>query len=143
MIWAVLKWLREVGILLLTLSLLFLPWYLDPEPEPGQSALITGIEFVASGSLLVVAGYMLSLLTYYTSRFTKREGTTFILFIVTGFLYYVVHVGATQALGGLGLGRPTSTAYLPARTLIGGQLNFVGLFALGVGMYAAFEPVEK
>ena len=144
MIWRALPWLREVGVFILTVSLLFLPWYLDPEPEPGQSAIVTGIEFLAGGSLMLIAGYSFSLLAYFVSRFTSRKGIGFFLFVVASFLYFFLQGGASSSLSLFGLSRSTSSmGSMLIRTLIGGHANFVGLVALGIGLFASLDPVEE
>lgn len=128
----------------LTVSLLFLPSYLDPVPETGQSPFVTGIEFIASGSPLVIMGHSFALLVYVISRFTIRQWASVILSVAAGLLYYFVHLGATDTLGGLGPDRPTSSLEsMVVRTLVGARVNFVGLLVLAIGFYAALQRDER
>lgn len=144
MTWTVLKWLREAGILLLTISLLFLPWYLDPAPETGQSPFITGVEFLAAGSPLLIIGYGLALLAYVISRFTTRQWAGVLLLVTAAMAYWFLHLGATVSLPDAGVDRPSSSLEtMLVETLVGARVNFLALLVLAVGFYAAFPRDER
>lgn len=136
-----LKWLRETGILILIVSLLFLPWYLDPSPEPGQSPAVTGIELISSNgwSMFVwirVMAYGLILLAYAISRFSAHKWVGVIPFMAACLLFLYLHL---VILLGDGMSRPVSSleVFAGITALVGTTVNWVGLISLGAGMYFA------
>jgi hypothetical protein len=141
MVWTRLKWLREIGVCLLTSSLLFLPWYLDPSPADNQSPLITGSEFITSRSWSVIMAYGLTLVAFIISRFSTRKWIGFVPLGAAGLLYFLVHFTVSTSMSGyygIALDRHISSleSYGAVEALIGIPVNCIGLFTLLVGLFA-------
>lgn len=136
-----LRWLREAGIFICTISLLFLPWFYDDYPLNGLSPLVMGTEFLAVRSTAIIGGFSCLWLSYLFSRFTPLKWPTALLFLV-GFLLYdwvylsLLYLPARAGIPGVPLGR---LSYWDQNfdLLIGGWLNIVGILLLLAGLVRA------
>jgi hypothetical protein len=131
-----------MGLLLLIVSFLFLPWYLDPSPEPGQSPGVTGVELIDSNTWIMVMAYGLILMAYGISRFSSRKWAGVIPFMAAFLLFLYLHISISI---GSSLSRPVSSleSYGGVRALVGTRVNWGGLASLALGLYFATPRQER
>lgn len=132
--WAALRWLREMGLLLLIVSL-FLPWFLDPLPEPGRSPHVLGIEVLAHHTGTTVV-YTLALLSYGLSRFSTYKWAGAISLIAAWPFLFLLPFSAIMSFHNFD--RPLSTVYeFQVSVLFGINAICIGFLALAIGLAAA------
>jgi hypothetical protein len=132
-----LRWLREAGILICTISLLFLPWFYDTFPYYDLSPIVMGTEFLAVRSPVVIGAIICLWFAYLVSRFTSYKWQAAVPFFVGALLYHYVLgflVGGRWDPPGIPLGRFGFNQDKNFELLIGGWLNIVGVFLLFIGL---------
>jgi hypothetical protein len=133
------RWLREVGILLLTISLLFLPWFRDPYPLESRTAIIMGREFISYGAWAVLWPFACFWLAYLLSRLSSRQWLALFPLIIAVLLYLYVHalIFAPNRFNpmGLPLNRWNHLSDKQFDLLWGGWVNGLGVLLLVTGMY--------
>jgi hypothetical protein len=137
-----LRWLREAGILICTVSLLFLPWFYDTFPFPDLSPVVMGTEFLVVRSPVVIGGFISLWLAYLLSRFAPYKWPAALLFFVGFLLYHWVYVALVLIGGrwdpyGIPLGRFGFYQDKNFELLIGGWSNIVGVLLLFAGLFLA------
>ena len=134
-----LRWLREAGILICTISLLFLPWFYDANPLNGLSPIVMGTEFLAVRSTVVIGGFICLCLAYLASRFAPYRWWAALLFLIGFLLYFwtylmLVYLPMRGNTPGIPLGRFPTFYDKTFELLIGGWLNIVGILLLLAGL---------
>lgn len=134
-----LSWLQEVALLLWVASLTFLPWFRDPRPGPGQTPLIFATDLIIDGGHTgILYGFLLGLLAYLLSRFSKWKWPAVPVLIAACFVFF------TQSWLCSGMisfdncipGRISSTLdNFPSEA--GVDMFWFGVIALGIGLAAA------
>lgn len=142
------RWLREAGILLCTISLLFLPWFHDPYPSGDTSPIVMGTEFLKVRSPVIIGAFICLWLAYLVSRFASNKWSAALPFFIGVLLYHwayfsLLFVPDRSDPWGIPLGRVVSypgdrTYYL----LVGGWLNILGVLLLLAGLIQA-ESMRK
>lgn len=139
-----LRWLREAGILICTISLLFLPWFYDASPPNGLSSIVMGTEFLAIRSTAVIGGFICLWLAYLASRFAPYKRWAALLFLI-GFLLYgwvylwLLWFPSRGDIPGIHLGRFPSFYDKTLDPLIGSWVNIVGILILLAGLVRALK----
>lgn len=133
---------REIGILMLTASLLFLPWFRDPSPPEGRPPLVAGMEFISHGTWYVILAFATACLSYVVSRFSNRKWAGMIILVITWLLYFYIHlvygvIGIRHAPDSTTLGRGHVEAEVVLPAVIGMWVNWLGLIFLTAGVYLA------
>lgn len=133
---------REVGLLLLTLALLFLPWFKDPSPPLGRSPLVTGMELIRYGTWLVPLAYSLALTAYILSTFSRSKWAGIIPFIGSLLVYFNIFINTYYTRfdpPGIPLDRWNGLVDKHFTLGAGMWFNWIGLLALLAGLYCAEE----
>lgn len=127
---------RELGILLITASLLLFPWFYDRNPPNGYSPLVMGWEFVTEGWESIIVGFICFWLAYGLSYLlpAKYVFLSLVPFGYACFLYFCVYAGFVIGMvrgfhGGLSfIDKRYPAAY-------GMDINALGIFLLAIGIY--------
>lgn len=133
-------YLREIGLLLLTVSLLFLPWFQDPSPPEGRPALITGMEFISYGVWHIPLAYILALTAYSISKILRSKWVGVIPFIGVLLVYFNIFINTYYTRfnpPGIPLDRWNGLMDKHFTLSVGMWVNWIGLFALLAGIYYA------
>lgn len=133
---------REAGVLLLTISLFFLPWFRDNYPPAGRSPVITGVEFLTYGAWPIILAYAAAWLSYIVSKFSNWKWAGMIILLMTWFVYLYLHliftvIGFRHNPAGIPLERTHLEAEVRYPAMIGMWVNWLGLIFLAVGLYLA------
>jgi hypothetical protein len=144
----ILKWHREAGILILTVSLLFLPWFRDLSPPSGRPPVITGMEFITYGSWAVILAYSFIWAAYAASRLTTYKRFGVIALIVSALLYLYVLSAMLAPLRGDAPGIPLdkyTVSFLDKSfpPMIGTWVNLASLFIIAAGLFSAETDQEQ
>lgn len=129
---------REIGLTLLTVSLLFLPWFRDPYPPVGRPSQVTGIEFITRGTWLVVLAYLLVLAAYIYSKLLTPKWPGIIPFLTGCVLFLHLFLATSYTRfnpPGIPLDRWNNLSDKHFSLLIGSWFNLIGLLLLFIGFY--------
>lgn len=128
---------RELGILLITASLLLFPWFYDRNPPNGYSPLVMGWELVTEGWKGVTVGFICFWLAYGLSYLlpAKYVFLSLVPFGYACFLYFCVY--AIFDLIGVVRGFHGSLSFIDKRypAAFGMDINALGVFLLAIGIY--------
>lgn len=130
---------REVGVLLLSVSLILLPWFLDRSPSAEIGPRITGVELVTHNGWPLILGYASVWLSYGISRFSNKKWVGMI-FLVAAWILYVYIQAAFTSFGGRfveSLNRGSTSFDLTYPALAGVWVNWLGLISLTLGLFLA------
>lgn len=137
------RWFREIGILLLTFSLLFLPWFSTTLPQYDQPFTVMGWEFILNplGDLtpsvpLVIVGFICFWIAYILSRLlpTRRSFLFLYPFFVACTLYLAIlgRYGPIAPRGFRGTPGMIDVSFWPVS---GFQLSCLGSILLLYGIF--------